>query len=59
MNVNITIRQMTSYFCPGLDPADPNFSYQPPEVRLDSSDARWVDVIHTDGAPYTLYGGKC
>lgn len=50
---------MTSYICPGLDPADPNFSYQPPEVRLDSSDARWVDVIHTDGAPYTLYGGKC
>ncbi|KAL8590472.1 hypothetical protein ACOMHN_011685 [Nucella lapillus] len=41
----------------GLDPADPNFSYQPPEVRLDPSDARWVDVIHTDGAPYTTYGG--
>ncbi|XP_076440632.1 pancreatic lipase-related protein 2-like [Babylonia areolata] len=41
----------------GLDPADPNFSYQPTEVRLDSSDARWVDVIHTDGAPFTTYGG--
>lgn len=41
----------------GLDPADPNFSYQPPQVRLDPTDARWVDVIHTDGANYTTYGG--
>ncbi|KAK7100049.1 hypothetical protein V1264_023057 [Littorina saxatilis] len=41
----------------GLDPADPNFSHQPTEVRLDPTDARWVDVIHTDGSPYTTYSG--
>ena len=46
------------FFFSGLDPADPNFSYQPREVRLDPSDARWVDVIHTDGGPYSTYGGK-
>nr|KAG5711749.1 hypothetical protein BaRGS_023513 [Batillaria attramentaria] len=43
----------------GLDPADPNFSFQPTEVRLDPSDARWVDVIHTDGAPTPLTEPGC
>ncbi|KAF2361826.1 Lipase/vitellogenin [Trinorchestia longiramus] len=32
----------------GLDPAEPFFQYMPPSVRLDPSDASFVDVIHTD-----------
>lgn len=32
----------------GLDPAGPMFHRTPAEVRLDPSDARFVDVIHTN-----------
>ncbi|KAG8435841.1 hypothetical protein GDO86_013695, partial [Hymenochirus boettgeri] len=32
----------------GLDPAGPYFLNTPQEVRLDSTDANFVDVIHTD-----------
>ncbi|XP_044518525.1 pancreatic lipase-related protein 2-like [Gracilinanus agilis] len=35
----------------GLDPAEPCFQGTPEEVRLDASDAMFVDVIHTDSAP--------
>ncbi|KAM9348708.1 lipase member H [Symphorus nematophorus] len=31
-----------------LDPAGPQFTGNPPEDRLDSSDAQFVDVLHTD-----------
>ncbi|XP_028936154.1 inactive pancreatic lipase-related protein 1 [Ornithorhynchus anatinus] len=35
----------------GLDPSEPCFQGTPEEVRLDPSDAEFVDVIHTDSAP--------
>ncbi|XP_059145817.1 pancreatic triacylglycerol lipase-like [Physella acuta] len=41
----------------GLDPAQPNYSGFDPAVRLDTSDAKFVDVIHTDAEPYTTVKG--
>ncbi|CAH1269464.1 PNLIP [Branchiostoma lanceolatum] len=36
-----------------LDPASPGYEMNPPEARLDHTDAIFVDVIHTDGqAPF-------
>ena len=32
----------------GLDPANPGFDYDSPKVRLDKTDADFVDIIHTD-----------
>ncbi|PNJ17101.1 LIPI isoform 4, partial [Pongo abelii] len=32
----------------GLDPAGPRFSRKPPYSRLDYTDAKFVDVIHSD-----------
>ena len=40
----------------GLDPAEPNFEGTDPIVRLDSSDAYYVDVIHTDANPILSFG---
>ena len=34
----------------GLDPAGPAFQYTDPLVRLDPSDAIFVDAIHSDAA---------
>ncbi|XP_053189006.1 inactive pancreatic lipase-related protein 1-like [Scomber japonicus] len=36
----------------GLDPAEPYFQDTDASVRLDVSDANFVDVIHTDGLPF-------
>uniref|UniRef100_A0A3B5AIZ5 Triacylglycerol lipase n=1 Tax=Stegastes partitus TaxID=144197 RepID=A0A3B5AIZ5_9TELE len=36
----------------GLDPAEPYFEHTDSSVRLDTSDATFVDVIHTDGHPF-------
>lgn len=33
----------------GLDPAGPLFEFQHPKERLDSDDAKFVDVIHSNG----------
>jgi pimeloyl-ACP methyl ester carboxylesterase len=40
----------------GLDPAGPDFYLSEITDRLDSSDALFVDVIHTDGAPRMISG---
>lgn len=42
---------ITLLFLSGLDPAQPYFQGTPTEVRLDKTDADFVDVIHTDTAP--------
>ncbi|XP_026997671.1 pancreatic triacylglycerol lipase-like isoform X2 [Tachysurus fulvidraco] len=41
----------------GLDPAQPYFQGCPALVRLDPSDALFVDVIHTDSLPVIPYLG--
>ncbi|KAM6916563.1 inactive pancreatic lipase-related protein 1-like [Xenentodon cancila] len=37
----------------GLDPTEPYFQGTNASVRLDTSDATFVDVIHTDGLPFS------
>lgn len=33
----------------GLDPAGPLFEFTEPPVRIDKSDATFVDILHTNG----------
>lgn len=40
----------------GLDPAGPYFENTDPKVRLDPTDAQFVDVMHTDGSHNLLLG---
>ena len=35
-----------------LDPAEPLFEYCPPEARISSTDAQYVEVVHTDSYPF-------
>lgn len=42
----------------GLDPVEASFQGTPEEVRLDPSDADFVDVIHTDAAPLIPFLGE-
>lgn len=41
----------------GLDPAAPYFSKTVTIVRLDRSDAKYVDVIHSNANPLYFSGG--
>ncbi|KAJ8310502.1 hypothetical protein KUTeg_012367 [Tegillarca granosa] len=41
----------------GLDPAEPHFTFPDPDTRLDSSDADFVDIIHTDGSNFKGFAG--
>ncbi|XP_029841396.2 pancreatic lipase-related protein 2 isoform X1 [Ixodes scapularis] len=36
----------------GMDPAEPYFEKMPKEVRIDPTDADFVDIVHTDGASF-------
>lgn len=40
----------------GLDPAGPYFEWTDPRVRLDPTDAQFVDIIHTDGQAHVQLG---
>ncbi|CAG2197168.1 Lipase member I,Lipase member H-A,Pancreatic triacylglycerol lipase,Lipase member H,Inactive pancreatic lipase-related protein 1,Lipase member H-B,Pancreatic lipase-related protein 2 [Mytilus edulis] len=40
----------------GLDPAGPCFELKDPVTRLDTSDAHYVEVIHTNGASLLQFG---
>ncbi|XP_045160753.2 inactive pancreatic lipase-related protein 1-like [Mercenaria mercenaria] len=45
---SVVVVHVTHYFFTGLDPAHRAFSKDKPKVRLDATDAQYVDVIHTD-----------
>lgn len=40
----------------GMDPAEPLFGDTDPLVRLDRSDAKFVDIIHSDAVPFSSGG---
>ena len=44
------------YIIIGLDPAGPYFRNTDPTVRLDSTDAEFVDAIHTDAESLVKFG---
>lgn len=56
---NVSLRNKTDtslIHSTGLDPAGPLFESQDPRARLDSSDATFVDVIHSNGENLILGG---
>lgn len=44
------------FFFSGMDPAGPLFESYSDDVKLDKSDAKFVDVIHTDAVPLAETG---
>ena len=42
----------------GLDPAEPDYKGTDAVVHLDSSDAHFVDIIHSDGSEFDYVTGK-
>ena len=51
----LNITQKTSFLL-GLDPAGPLFEGYDPKVRLDETDADYVDVVHSNGEPLIVGG---
>lgn len=49
--ISCEISEILNIIFPGLDPAEPAFENHPEGVRIDPSDAVFVDIIHTNGAP--------
>lgn len=43
--------------CAGLDPAQPGFEGCDKSVRLDITDAEFVEMIHTNGVPLLPFLG--
>lgn len=43
-------------FSIGLDPAMPLFLISEPKYKLDHTDAKFVDVLHTNGFNMGMYG---
>ncbi|BES94955.1 Lipase [Nesidiocoris tenuis] len=51
-SINSTIGRITA-----LDPAQPGFEVEGPEVKLTKNDAKTVDVLHTDARPFIPFFG--
>ena len=56
---NLSIHRIEFYllYSAALDPAKPGFQGKNASVRLDNSDAKFVDVIHTDGRNFIPFFG--
>jgi Lipase len=53
---NITSGKVEAIF--GLDPAGPGFSEENPRERLAATDAKYVEVLHTDAYQEASLGGR-
>lgn len=50
------MKKSFDFFGIGCDPAEPYFQNMPPSVRLDPTDADFVDVIHSDSTDIMFIG---